>query len=337
MVACMPHAHADKTCRIGTPAVMRLDVILPTYNRMRLLPRAIDAFLAARVPDGVEARLMVVDNNSNDTTRATVAAYAERHPGRVASLFEPKQGRHHALNAGILTSGADVVGFVDDDEVMDAGWIEVVAREFGKPGLDFIGGPYLANWLAPRPDWLPPGFAGVIGVFDYGPAPFHYGAAECPTHLLGGNAAVRREVFERTGPYSDRYPFAEDLEMYRRIVAAGFVGAYIPDLIIHHDIPAGRLTKRYFRHWVYAAGRNEGKFARDGIGAPDGPSLLGAPRWMWRRAAEGMALRLWRARRPDDPLAFAGELHAIDLLGYLRGRWLTLPERHHDRSGRGAR
>jgi hypothetical protein len=56
---------------------------------------------------------------------------------------------------------------------------------------------------------------------------------------------------------------------------------------------------------------------------------------MWRRAAAGAWLRLLRLGRADDPAAFAGELHAIDLAGYLRGRWLTLPERHRDRSGHG--
>ncbi len=314
---------------------MRIDIILATYNRAALLPRAIEAFLAARVPAGVSARLLIADNNSSDGTRETVAPYVERSAGRVAYLFEGKQGRHHALNAGIAASSADVVGFVDDDEVMDPGWIEVVTRELGLPGLDFIGGPYVPNWLAGCPAWVPDGFVGVTGIFEYGTTSFPYGTPECPTHLLGGNAAVRRSVLERVGPYSDRYPFAEDLEMYRRMLAAGFRGAYVPDLIIHHDIPARRLTKAYFRHWVYTAGRNDGKFARDGLQAEQGPRLFGVPRWKWRRAAEGLGARIARLGRRDDPVGFAGELHAIALAGYLRGRWLTLPERHRDRSGLG--
>lgn len=319
---------------------MRLDVVLPTYNRAALLPRAIEAFVAARVPEGVSARLLVADNNSSDATRATVAACAERSGGRVGYLFEAKQGRHHALNAAIAATQGEILGFVDDDEVMEAGWIEVVARELGgkgsaEGGLDFIGGPYVPNWQAPCPAWLPDGFVGVTGAFEYGTTSFRYGTPECPTHLLGGNAAVRRVVFERVGPYSDRYPFAEDLEMYRRMLAAGFVGAYMPDMVIYHDIPARRLTKTYFRHWVYTAGRNDGKFARDGMEPVGGPRLLGVPRWKWRRAAEGLGMRIARLGRRDDPVGFAGELHAIALAGYLRGRWLTLPERHRDRSGRG--
>ncbi len=306
----------------GLGGDIRIDVILPTYNRAQLLPRAIAAFVAARVPAGVEAKLLVVDNNSADATRDAVAAEVARHDGRVAYLFEGRQGRQHALNAGIAASGAEVIGFVDDDETMDPAWIEVAARELGKPGLDFIGGPYLANWLAPVPAWLPAGFPGPIGIFDYGQERFDYGTASCPTHLLGGNAAVRRAVFLRVGPYSDRYPYAEDLEMYRRIVAAGFRGAYVPDLKVRHDIPARRLTKRYFRRWVHQAACNDGRFVRDGVVPPGSGTLLGAPRWLWRRAAEGLALRLWRAARPDDAEAFAGELHAIDLVGFLRGRWL---------------
>jgi glycosyltransferase involved in cell wall biosynthesis len=301
---------------------VQLDVILPTYNRAHLLPRAIAAFLAARVPAGVEARLLVVDNNSSDPTRDVVAAEVARQAGRVGYLFEGRQGRHHALNAGIAASEAAIIGFVDDDETMDAAWIEVVARELGGSGLDFIGGPYLPNWLAPAPAWLPAGFPGPVGIFDYGQKRFDYGTVSCPTHLLGGNAAVRRAVFQRVGPYSDRYPYAEDLEMYRRIVATGFKGTYVPELVIRHDIPARRLTKGYFRHWVHDAARNDGRFVRDGVVPPEGATLLGAPRWLWRRAAEGLALRLWRAGWPDDPAAFAGELHAVDLVGFLRGRWL---------------
>lgn len=314
---------------------MRLDIILPTYNRAPLLLRGIEAFLAARVPDGVEARLVVVDNKSSDATRATVAGFVERNPGRVAYLFEGRQGRHHALNAGIAGSGADVIGFFDDDEVIAPDWIEVVARELGRPGLDFIGGPYLPNWLAPRPPWYSDAYHGVVSVFDYGKQRLRYGSAQCPTYMLGGNAAVRRSVFATVGEYSARYTYAEDLDMYRRIIAAGFVGDYVPDLIIQHDIPAYRLTKRYFRHWVYTAARNDGKMERHGIATHHEPRLGGAPRWMWRRAAEGLLLRLLRIRRPDDPDAFSGELHAIELIGHLRGRWLNLPERHGDRSGLG--
>ncbi len=47
---------------------MRLDVLIPTYNRAGLLRRAVRSLLAAPVPEGLEVGLPVVDNNSLDET-----------------------------------------------------------------------------------------------------------------------------------------------------------------------------------------------------------------------------------------------------------------------------
>lgn len=312
---------------------MKLAVILATYNRCDLLPRCIEAFLAARVPEGVTANLLVVDNNSTDGTRAVVARYADAFSERVEYLFEPQAGKCHALNTGIEASSGDVIGFIDDDETIAPNWVEVVAREMVRPELDFVGGPYVPNWLAPRPSWYSESFRGAIGDCDNLRERARYGTDKAPLLVLGGNAVVRRYVFARVGQYSSRYPYAEDLDMYRRIMDAGFVGDYVPDLVIHHNVPVYRLTKRYFRHWAYTAARNDGKMERDGRRMHREPRICGIPRWMMQRAAEGLLLRLWRAGRPGDAAAFAGELEAISLAGYLRGRYIPIPERIQDRSG----
>ena len=42
---------------------MRLDVIVPTYNRQDLLPAALNSLFAAEIPAGLEVAVTVVDNN----------------------------------------------------------------------------------------------------------------------------------------------------------------------------------------------------------------------------------------------------------------------------------
>ena len=80
---------------------MRLDVIIPTYNRHEMLRRTLNSLLAAEVPHGLDVRVTVVDNNSTDQTRQTVEEYTKRFGGRLNYVFESRQGRSSALNAGI--------------------------------------------------------------------------------------------------------------------------------------------------------------------------------------------------------------------------------------------
>src|SRR2546426_2755399 len=88
---------------------MRLDIILPTYNRHQLLTRTLDSLLTAEVPADLSVFVTVVDNNSSDATRETVETYQPKFCGRLHYVFEKKQGRSHALNAGINATDGDLV------------------------------------------------------------------------------------------------------------------------------------------------------------------------------------------------------------------------------------
>src|SRR3954464_1600228 len=103
---------------------MKLDVVIPTYNRSTLLRKALGSLLHARVPAGLEVRIIAVDNNSSDDTKALIEEFAKQSQGRVTYVFEQRQGRSPALNAGIAVATGDLVGFIDDDEEIDAAWYE---------------------------------------------------------------------------------------------------------------------------------------------------------------------------------------------------------------------
>ena len=99
------------------------------------------------------------------------------------------------------------------------------------------------------PAWLPRDHQGVIGVVDAGseiiPYDEHY-----PGILMGGNAVIRRSAILKVGLYltslgrtGERLLAGEDEDMYRRLLASGAKGLYLPQLKIYHLIPATRLTK----------------------------------------------------------------------------------------------
>src|SRR5688572_25499303 len=118
---------------------MRLDVIIPTYNRQDLLPFTLNSLFAAEIPEGLEVGITVVDNNSTDGTRQVVESLQKKFGDRLQYCFEQQQGRSFALNKGIASTSGDLVGMVDDDEEVDKTWFRTIFETFSTRPLDFIG------------------------------------------------------------------------------------------------------------------------------------------------------------------------------------------------------
>lgn len=313
---------------------MHVDVVIPTYNRAHLLGRTLASLGAARVPDGMRAHVIVVDNNSKDDTRGVVESFAAQFGDRLRYVFEARPGRSHALNAGIAAAAGDLVGMIDDDEEVDAGWFEEVERAFAGRDLDFITGPYLPRWGAPAPAWLPPRPSSVIGWVDGGAEVRTFGR-DYEGVLMGGNAVVRLSRLREVGGYdpalgrsSDgRLLSCEDEEMQKRLMARGARGEYRPGLVIHHYIPPERMTRRYHRRWFFWHGVSSGVLERSARAAV--PYLLGIPRYRIGRVARDVLwmvpgllgvgpLRSGHAR-------FDSRMHVLNVAGYWYGKYRFRP------------
>jgi glycosyltransferase involved in cell wall biosynthesis len=304
---------------------MRLDVIVPTHNRCALLERALRSLLLTALPAGLDARVVVVDNNSVDGTRSVVERLQEGAGGRLRYFFEPRLGRSHALNTGIEHTDAALVGIIDDDEEIGATWYARILTAFAESSLDFIGGPYLPRWGANPPAWLPPDYPGAIGWITAGDRERPYDQTY-PGILMGGNAVFRRATLIRISPYptylgrtGTRLFAGEDDEMYRRLRAIGARGMYFPDLSIHHYIPPERLTKRYYRRWCFWRAVSWSMVDRR---RPENVTyLFGVPRYLYGKAARGFltVLKSPVERTPQDAV-FSAELKIWDLVGFMYGR-----------------
>jgi glucosyl-dolichyl phosphate glucuronosyltransferase len=307
--------------------VRTLDVIVPTYNRSSLVVRAVNSLLEARRPAELLISVIVVDNRSTDDTRAAIASLVSSADLPIRYVYEEKPGTSAARNAGLRHSDADLVGFIDDDERIDAGWFEAVADAFRDPSLDFIGGPYFGDWDVPPPAWLPDGFPAVLGIVgdrvesvrEFGP-PYE-------GILMGGNAVIRRRTMDRVGPFNPvlgRGPTGlgsgEDHEMFVRLLDHGARGKFLPSLRIYHKIPAERVSRSYFRAWCLEHGRSVGIMQRT---IPERvPHMLGLPRYRIRHALGhlGVFAASWLTFRGGTPRALAAELHVLDFVGFVRGR-----------------
>ena len=310
-----------------------LDVVVPTYNRSGLLRKTIESLLRAPVPERLSVTLIIVDNNSPDDTETVVRELSTTASLPITYVRERKQGLSHARNGGIAAGHGGLVGFIDDDEEIDASWYAVVAREFTDPSVDFIGGPYLPNWVTPVPDWLPPGYHAAIGAIP--PKPRSLFGESFGANLMGGNAVIRRHVFERVGTYSPKLGRSnkgllseEDAEFYRRMAKAGLKGVYVPDLAIFHYIAPDRLTRQYHRRWVLWRAVSQGVLDRE---TPESvPYLGGVPRYKIGKALRALLdLPRHRFARNGKGQAFADELASWDLAGFIYGKHFFRTETYY--------
>ena len=305
---------------------MQLDVVIPTYNRSALLPKALGSLLNARIPPGLDVRIIAVDNNSTDDTKAVITEFVKKSTGRVSYVFEKQQGRSPALNAGIAVASGDLIGFIDDDEEIDESWYETILSAFTEHDVDFIGGPYVPRFEGEVPRWLPKSHTAVVGIVDGGDkvVPFD---ESYPGILMGGNAVFTRETLERVGPYSTalgrsgtRLLSCEDEDMYQRLRETGARGLYLPQLIVYHFIPLERLTKRYHRSWCFW--QSVSSAVLDRIRPQPIPYVMGVPRYFYGRALRGM-FRM-AAREPET--RFSNELSLWELAGFFYGKHFYRPD-----------
>jgi dolichol-phosphate mannosyltransferase len=96
--------------------VLKVTVVVPTYNERENLPVAVERLTSLPVSD---LHVLVVDDNSPDGTGEVADKLAAEHPGRVGVLHRvEKDGLGRAYIAGItraLDEGADVVIQMDAD------------------------------------------------------------------------------------------------------------------------------------------------------------------------------------------------------------------------------
>ena len=90
-----------------------ISVNLTTYNRAKLLQRALDSILAQNYPN---LEIIIVDDYSGDNTKDVVKSYMDRD-SRVKYLrHEKNMGNAKARNTALTNSSGHFIAFMDDDD-----------------------------------------------------------------------------------------------------------------------------------------------------------------------------------------------------------------------------
>lgn len=200
---------------MGDKAQLDISVVIAAFNAQTTLSEQLQA-LAAQ--EGVRSwEVVVADNGSTDGTRALVESLAETFPVdlRVIDASE-RRGVAHARNRGVAESRGRSIAFCDADDRVGDGWLAAVCSAL--ESYDAVGGELREYRLPFDPN------APSVGYEAYRPG-----------GVLGGNMAIRRDVFLRVGGLSEELPRygGEDSELSLRLRQAGARIGPAPGMVLY--------------------------------------------------------------------------------------------------------
>jgi glucosyl-dolichyl phosphate glucuronosyltransferase len=216
-------------------------------------------------------------------------------------------GLSNARNCGWQAARGSVVAFIDDDAAADPTWLEELLVHYGDERIVGVGGRVDPAWREGRPTWFPREFDWVVGCSHSGmpkvPAPVR--------NFVGANMSFRRSLLRHVGGFSPELgrigrntSGCEETEFCIRAAADGATLLYAPEATVHHSVPPGRATWRYFVRRCYSEGRSKAI-----VTAIVGPSaaLSDERRYLRTTVLRGMFAGL----APSDPAGSAGRVLAL--------------------------
>lgn len=188
----------------------RIAVVIPAYNYAQYLPACIDSVLAQTFEP---AEILVVDDVSTDDTPEVV----RRYEGRVRYVrHERNSGLSASRNTGIRNTSADLITFLDADDMMKPDTLLVKSRRAAQhPAAKLVFSNVEVVDSAGRP-------VGIARPRD--------GARLLPRRELmamllqrnpffASTAVVARECFDLAGGFDETLRHAEDWDMWLRLAA----------------------------------------------------------------------------------------------------------------------
>ncbi len=280
----------------------KISIVIPTLNRSKALARTLRDVAGLDAP-GVQAEIVVVDNNSDDDTKSvTLGADG---PMRVRYLFEARRGQSCAINRALGDPDlGEIVVVTDDDVTPDPRWLEEIARACAAwPGHNAFGGNIEIHWpMADPPAWAEaPGIRTNFGGHDLGGQERPYPAGKFP---FGANFWVRRRVLEEGFRFDESHgvggpkgTLGNDNLFHKTLCEDGHEIIYCPTAIVWHRVRAASVREKFLYERSYQYGRTMPHL--HGVCQQD---LLAARPWLWQTrrqcasawaACRSLAWRAW--------------------------------------------
>ena len=274
-----------------------LSIGVCTLDRAADIKRLLSSLAAC--PAVGRCQILLVNNGCGETTRSV----AGTQRARLNLVYERLSRRSLGLarNRCLQMARADLLAYVDDDSVVDSGWLSSILDDFRHRDNSIVGqtGPVFPLVDGgDLPPWIPaPVAASAFSLQDRG---------NLERLLAGRQSLIGNNMVYRTGFLREIGGFHHDLQNYDeayvcwQALAAGKALIYNPAMRSLHVVRKDRLGAEWMLRKARAQGAAYQKLLHSLHGRIDTPSTHDLW-WTWPKPVLGYAL--WRLLR-NRPKAF---------------------------------
>ncbi|MFH0984098.1 MAG: glycosyltransferase [Candidatus Omnitrophota bacterium] len=224
-----------------------ISVIIPTYNRATVLPRAIDSVLTQK---GADFELIVVDDGSTDNTGKILGPRSTSHeiphpkdvalgPCPMVHFFRSEKncGPAAARNLGIMEAKGEWIAFLDSDDEWKPGKLKTQLKFF-EENPDYLicqtEEIWVRNGVRVNPMKKHQKFGGFI--FE-----------KClPLCVVSPSAVMmHRKLFDEVGLFDESLPACEDYDLWLRIAAKHPIGLIEKPYLIKYGGHADQRSREF--------------------------------------------------------------------------------------------
>ena len=250
---------------LPTPSRIGISVLIPTYGRPVSLNDSLRALASSYQfarPESFE--VVVIDNKDDRQTEEVVSG--TNWPFRATYVLCQKRGKNNALNVGIRNSRYEWLLFLDDDVIVETGYLDALLSGVKRwPSCAAFGGKVLPVWPKSEPCEVADEIRNQVSAFAYshfepsnGTGPHPKGAS-----LMENNMMIRRRDLERVGgfdascgPAGGAYRMGTHGSLFGQFARLERTVVYLNDAVVYHVIRPEQMRYGWLMKRAYSFGRS---------------------------------------------------------------------------------
>lgn len=178
-----------------------VSVIIPTYNRIEKLKRALESVLKQTYS---KLEIIIVDNESKDGTIKFLEEFSKKNK-KIKYLTNNKKGANYSRNLGIKNAKGEYIAFLDDDDTWNSTKIEKqvkILETNSDIGICYTGKKIIYESL--NKEYFSCSNSNNIYIENY----------------IGTTSSViiKKEILEKSGLFDVELPALQDYDLWIRIL-----------------------------------------------------------------------------------------------------------------------
>ena len=218
-----------------------ISAIICTYNGQKYIERTLKSLMNQSLSTQ-DYEIIVVDNNSKDTTKELVHQFmSQQSASNIHYVLEAQKGLSFARNKGIEASKSSIVVYVDDDAEANYTFLEAHVKAYKDSSVKAAGGKVIPEYSGGEPPiWFSKYLSGVFSLVDFGDTEQFFSQK----YPAGCNMSFEKNALQAIGGFNNNIKYRSDEKfVFLNLKKQHANIKYVPQSVAIHIIDETRQSK----------------------------------------------------------------------------------------------